>query len=138
MKKCARKGQVRDKLIYGLALKAGRMGTKGIKTGDKMIKRAREAYDRGDTTVQYGAASKVSSLETNAMFGHLSSRRYSGTATFIPPDVVTTSPVVEPLWIDIATKCVDALGAAEGERVDMSLCGGEGEYRRLQALMPKS
>lgn len=138
LKKRAKKDGVRDKLIYGLALKAGRAGPKGVKTGDKWIKRAREAYEWGSTTVQSGAAAKVSSLETNPISGYRSIPRYSGTSTSPPPYVVTTRAVIEPLWIDIAVKCVGALGAAEGEWVDKSVCGGEAEYLRLRALMPKS
>lgn len=136
LKKRAGTGPARDKLIYGLALKAGRMGRKGAKSADTWIKRARQEYESGGTTTQYGAASRASSLEKDS--GYSPSRRYSGTVTVIQPDVVTTRAVIDPLWIDIATKCVDALGAAKGEWVDISVCGGEAEYHRLKALMPKS
>lgn len=138
LKKSARKGLIRDKLIYGLALKAGRMGPKGVKTGDKFIKRVRQEYESGGTTAQFGSASRVSPLETTPLFGYSLSNRHSGTATVIRPDVVTTKAVIDSLWVDIATQCVDALGAAKGEWVDMSVCGGETEYYRLRALMPKS
>ncbi len=136
LKASAEHGKLSDKLVYGLALKAGRMGAEGARDAKKWIKRSRisneSAVPSGPAFVPAYTPSNFSGGKT--MLGLSKSTVISGENP--QPGFSTQITMLDPVWIKMATACIDALQAEPKAPVDMSVCGGEASYLRLHALLP--
>ncbi|GGZ25465.1 hypothetical protein GCM10011273_08560 [Asticcacaulis endophyticus] len=141
----ARKGYARDKLMYGLALKAGRMGPGQEKNAKKWIRKATNSFERPSYSQSPSNVSGPSSKPAR----YLEDKKYSRGAGFQSfttsgrdPQTYTgysyrTSSSMSPDTILITEACVAALLIAPDPEANVFACGGESEYQRLLALMPK-
>jgi hypothetical protein len=141
----ARKGYARDKLMYGLALKAGRMGAGQEKNAKKWIRKAGNSFDRPSSSKSPPNVTGPSSKPAR----YLEDKKYisgqgfhSFTTSGRGPQNYTgysyrTSSSMSPDTILVAEACVAALLIAPDPEANVFACGGETEYKRLLALMPK-
>jgi hypothetical protein len=139
----ARKGYASDKLVYGLALKAGRAGAGQEKNARKWIKKAANSFDRPTPTqptpnVTGPAAQPARNLEVKSYSQGVAvpsiSTGREPSQSYIGPSYPNS---MNPDTILIAEACVDALLMAPNPKANVFACGGEAEYRRLLELMPK-
>ncbi|WKL58523.1 hypothetical protein Q1W73_05930 [Asticcacaulis sp. ZE23SCel15] len=143
LEKRARKGYARDKLMYGLALKAGRMGPGQEKNAKKWIRNATNSFERPT----YSQSNLIGPASKPAR--DLEAKRYSrGVAIPSTPiggraplnSMGYTYPTFTSMSRDtilVAEACVAALLIAPDPEANVFACGGETEYQRLLALMPK-
>lgn len=142
LQKQARKGYGRDRLVYGLALKVGRMGPAESKNAEKWIKKASNSFERPGSSSNLKTAGGAEQPALN-----LEKKSYSN-GIAIPTQSTggrTTQSYVAPSYpsamntdlILVAVACVDALMISPDPRANIYACGSQSEYHRLQALMPK-
>lgn len=138
----ARKGYASDKLMYGLALKAGRMGPGQEKNAKKWIRKAANSFDRPSSSkspsnVTGHASQPVRNLEVKSYSGGLAIPSISTgrSQTNYGSSYILNS--IRPDSILVAEACVEALLIAPAPEANVFACGGETEYQRLLALMPK-
>lgn len=130
-------GKVHDKLIYGLALKAGRMGSAGKRDAKKWIKSSQMSYDTEYVTSPLPVEERP---QTPKAVGKTLNSSIPTTIYGRNPrsDYSTHLVVLSKVWIDTASSCVDSLIIGPNRVKDLSFCGGEESYLRLYALMPDS
>lgn len=141
----ARKGYASDKLIYGLALKAGREKAGQDKKAKKWIRKAANSFKGPSSSgplpigSRSAAALPAPNLEVKSYSGGVAIPTIStGGRTTSGFDSALNLSTLNPDIILIAEACVDALLIAPDPKANMFACSGEAEYRRLLALMPKS
>ncbi|MBP2160122.1 MULTISPECIES: hypothetical protein [Asticcacaulis] len=138
LEKSAREGYARDRLIYGLALKAGRAGPGQEKKAKKWIKKAANSFvgpSRSGPPIRKDEWSSPSPPPPpgRGAGGRAYTHDYSLTGSGSTIDLSTLNPDT----ILLTEACVDALLMAPDRRANVFACSGEAEYQRLLGLMPK-